>query len=225
MRTPIETEYSLEEIFLLSSAPYSVLAPGRFCCFSPEIFVKIEGRSVSTYPMKGTISAAIPGARETILSDFKESAEHATIVDLLRNDLSIFAKGVGVERYRYIDVLKTSEREILQVSSASRGQLPEDWRSSVGSGIFGMLPAGSCSGAPKESTLEIIRQAEDGPRGFYTGVAGLFAGASLDSGVLIRCVEESGGKKHFRSGGGITAYSRAADEYNEAWEKIYLPFV
>jgi para-aminobenzoate synthetase component 1 len=225
LQTPIECDLSLEEIFLASDAPYSLYLPGRFVCFSPERFVRIDkGGTISTCPMKGTINAEIPGAEQIILDDFKESAEHATVVDLLRNDLSLSAAKVRVERYRYVERLKTSEREILQVSSDIRGELGQDYHQRLGDVIFSMLPAGSVSGAPKESTLDIIRNSESGPRGFYAGVFGYYDGDEFDSGVIIRYIEEIDGQKHFRSGGGVTAYSRMEDEYDEALEKIYLPF-
>jgi para-aminobenzoate synthetase component 1 len=224
VKTPISSSLSLKEIFHLSDAPYTLYVPDRFTCFSPETFVKIEENIISTYPMKGTINANIPNAREVILNDFKESAEHATIVDLLRNDLSILGSDVEVSNYRFIDKLITSEREILQVSSEIKGTLKPNWPSLVGDIIFSMLPAGSCSGAPKASTLRIIRDAEREPRGFYTGIFGLFDGSSLDSGVLIRFIEIEDSEMYFRSGGGITAYSDVRDEYHEACDKIYLPF-
>jgi para-aminobenzoate synthetase component 1 len=225
IRTPIETDLSLEEIFIRSDSLFQLYVPGRFVCFSPEIFVSIKNGEISTYPMKGTINAAIPNARELILHDFKETAEHATIVDLLRNDLSIFAREVTVTKYRFIDHLKTKQREILQVSSEIKGRLPDLWESRVGDIIFGLLPPGSCSGAPKESTLRIIKEAEGEKRGYYTGIFGLFDGQNLDSAVLIRFIEEDQKKqKYFRSGGGITAYSLSSDEYQEALDKIYFPF-
>jgi para-aminobenzoate synthetase component 1 len=225
IKTPIECHLSLEDIFWPSDSPYRLYIPGHFVCFSPERFVKIQvDGTISTCPMKGTINNEILDAENVILNDFKESAEHATVVDLLRNDLSLSATGVTVNRYRYIDRVKTSQREILQVSSDIRGSLGQDFHSRLGEVIFKMLPAGSISGAPKESTLDIIRRAEDGPRGFYTGVFGYYDGQEFDSGVLIRFIEEENGQKYFRSGGGITAYSSLVDEYNEALEKIYLPF-
>jgi para-aminobenzoate synthetase component 1 len=225
IKTPVECDLSLEEIFLLSDSPYRLYVPGRFVSFSPERFVKIMADgTISTCPMKGTINAELPDAERVILDDFKESAEHATVVDLLRNDLSLSATKVRVSRYRYIDRLKTSQREILQVSSDIRGQLGSDFHGRLGDVILNMLPAGSVSGAPKGSTLEIISRAEREPRGYYAGVFGYYDGLELDSGVLIRFIEEENGQKYFRSGGGITAYSSLTDEYEEALEKIYLPF-
>ncbi|MDR2142206.1 MAG: aminodeoxychorismate synthase component I [Deltaproteobacteria bacterium] len=219
--TPLETSLGLEEIFAASSALYQLYVPGHFACFSPERFVRAHEGLISTCPMKGTINADIPNAEKVILEDFKETAEHATIVDLLRNDLSLSAQEVRVSRYRYIDRIRSRQREILQVSSEIIGRLPPDYPSQLGDIIFKMLPAGSCSGAPKAKTLEIIRRAEPGPRGFYTGVFGVFDGQSLDSGVLIRFIERTESGLVFRSGGGITAYSDLASEYQEVLEKIY----
>jgi para-aminobenzoate synthetase component 1 len=222
--TPIECSLSLSEIFAASSSPYQLLAPGRFVCFSPERFVLIKEGRISTCPMKGTINADVPGAEAAILADFKETAEHDTVVDLLRNDLSLSASEVRVSRYRYVDRIRTRQREILQVSSEITGSLPGDYRDYLGDIVFRALPAGSCSGAPKESTVNIIRRAERSPRGFYTGVFGVFDGEGLDSAVMIRFIEQSQGGLFFRSGGGITAYSTLELEYQEVLEKIYLPF-
>jgi para-aminobenzoate synthetase component 1 len=175
--------------------------------------------------MKGTINAGIPDAEEIILSDEKETAEHNTIVDLLRNDLGMVAENITVKRFRYINKIITPQRELLQVSSEITGKLPANYLSELGDIVCKMLPAGSVSGAPKQSTLEIIRKTEREPRGYYTGVFGYFDGEELDSAVMIRFIEEHNGKKYFRSGGGITAFSDPQKEYNEVIEKIYLPFV
>ena len=107
VRTPVVSGLSLEEIFMRAEAPYLLYVPGRFVCFSPERFVRIAGGRIATNPMKGTINASVPDARQTILNDPKETAEHNTVVDLLRNDLSIHADRVHVERFRYIDRIAT----------------------------------------------------------------------------------------------------------------------
>ncbi len=80
----------------------------RFTVFSPEIFIRIHQGKISSYPMKGTIDASIPFAAQLLINDPKETAEHATIVDLIRNDLSMVAERVSVSRYRYIDRLQTN---------------------------------------------------------------------------------------------------------------------
>lgn len=222
--TPISTNLSLVEIFSFSQAKFKLWFDDRFVVFSPERFVKIEVGCIRTYPMKGTIDAALPDAERTILDDVKESAEHFTIVDLLRNDLNRVAKRVRVERFRYIDRIDTWRGSLLQVSSEIAGEMPENWHKNVGEVIFRLLPAGSISGAPKRKTIEIIRAAEGYERGFYTGAFGYFDGQRLDSAVMIRFIEKQGNQLVFKSGGGITALSDARSEHQELIDKVYVPF-
>lgn len=221
--TPVETSLTLEEVFYRSAAPYKLYVKDRFVVFSPEIFVRIKEGCIYSFPMKGTIDATVPNAREKILNDAKETAEHATIVDLIRNDLSLVASHVTVPRFRYMDELRTNRGRLLQVSSEVRGELPTDWPSHLGDILFSLLPAGSVTGAPKKKTLEIIAEAETYERGFYTGVMGYFDGQSLDSAVMIRFLEQQGRRLFFKSGGGITAQSDWMSEYNEMKQKIYVP--
>ena len=224
IKTPLRSSLSLEEIFHFSKATYKLCLPGKWVCFSPECFVQIERGKIRTFPMKGTIDARLPHAHDIILNDRKETAEHNTIVDLLRNDLSRIATSVKVNRFRYIDELQTNRGPILQVSSEIEGTLPEGYLDNMGTLFFELLPAGSVSGAPKEATLRIIREAEGEPRGFYTGVAGYFDGEALESFVLIRFIEQYGTQLFFRSGGGITANSSCRKEYEEAIQKVYLAY-
>lgn len=225
IKTPIETNISLLDIFKRSKSPYQLYMPDRFVCFSPERFVKMSGGQISSNPMKGTIDAAVENAEETILNDFKETAEHNTIVDLIRNDLSMVANNVRVERFRYIDRIKSRDKEILQVSSEIAGDLQADYQSHFGDIILKLLPAGSISGAPKAATVNLIRSAEGEDRGYYTGIFGYYDGTDFDSAVLIRFIEQEEGRMYFRSGGGITAYSKCEDEYQEVLNKIYFPFL
>lgn len=221
--TPIETNLSLCELFFRSEALYKVWLKNRFVLFSPEIFVRIHNGQIYSYPMKGTIDASLPNARECILSDAKEAAEHATIVDLIRNDLSMVAREVIVSNYRYIDELHTNRGNLLQVSSEITGKLSDDYCAHLGDILFRLLPAGSITGAPKPKTQAIIDEAETYQRGFYTGVTGYFDGQQLDSAVMIRFIEQDNGQLIFKSGGGITAQSNMEREYNEMIQKVYVP--
>ncbi|MGM0444641.1 MAG: aminodeoxychorismate synthase component I [Fibrobacterota bacterium] len=221
--TPVTTQGSLRDIFAAARAPYRVWLAGSFAFFSPEPFVRITKNTIAAYPMKGTIDAALPRARTRILADPKEAAEHATIVDLLRNDLSRTARNVRVRRYRYIDHLTTSRRNLLQVSSEITGSLPADWRAHLGDILAALLPAGSVSGAPKKETVRIIRDAETHTRGFYTGITALFDGTTVESCVNIRFIQQRQGRLYYKSGGGITARSTACSEYAEMKDKVYVP--
>lgn len=223
--TPVTTDLTMYDIFRFSRAKYRLYVKDRFVVFSPECFVKISGNLISSYPMKGTIDAAVPDAARTILEDPKETAEHITIVDLIRNDIGIIAEKVRVRRFRYIDTLVTSEKILLQVSSEISGLLPANFHEKLGTILFHMLPAGSITGAPKKKTVEIITEAEGYDRGFYTGVFGYYDGKNLESAVMIRFIEQAGdGRLYFKSGGGVTVYSDPESEYQELIDKVYVPF-
>ena len=222
-RTPVDTNLTLKDIYYHSKAIYKLWVKDTFTVFSPEIFVRIHQGKISSYPMKGTIDASIPSAAQLLMNDPKEAAEHATIVDLIRNDLSMVANQVSVSRYRYIDTLQTNQGAILQTSSEIQGILPENYPEHLGELIFRLLPAGSITGAPKRKTMQIIREAETYDRGFYTGIMGYSDGINLDSAVMIRFVEQEGEKMYFKSGGGITCQSDAESEYNEMKQKVYVP--
>jgi para-aminobenzoate synthetase component I len=221
--TEITVNMSLEEIFMAARAPYRFLLKDRFVVFSPECFIRTEDDEIFTYPMKGTIDAATENAEQLLIGNRKEEWEHNTIVDLMRNDLSMIAGNVRVTRYRYTERIRTHKNEILQTSSEICGALPPDWRDDLGNSLLRILPPGSVSGAPKRKTLEIIRENESGPRGYYSGIFGIFDGKDLDTAVAIRFIEKRNNKTFFRSGCGITAHSNEEDEYNELIQKIYVP--
>ena len=257
-RVPVSCNLSLEEIFHRAKGKYKLLLRRKrnltpFVCFSPETFVRIKGGRIYSYPMKGTLDASLPNAEKQLMEDQKEAAEHATIVDLIRNDLSRVAEDVRVDKYRYIDVLHTNKGDILQTSSEISGRLPEDYQEHLGEILDAQLPAGSITGAPKDKTMQIIQEAEGYDRGFYTGIMGIYDQGELNSAVMIRFIEEetspvdfetdgeknfkakegkaSEGKEpkasrelYFKAGGGITSKSDCQREYEEVIQKIYLPF-
>ena len=221
--TPVESNYTLRDIFVSSRATYKLFLEDELVVFSPERFVRIRGNTISSNPMKGTIDASVPGAYQLLSSDHKEDAEHHTIVDLIRNDLSTIATDVRVKRFKYIEKLRTHQGELMQMSSEITGKLPGNFRESLGEKIFRMLPAGSICGAPKKKTVEIIRKVEGYERGYYTGIFGHFDGRDLDSAVAIRFIEKQGKNLIFKSGGGITFQSDWKKEYDEMQKKVYVP--
>lgn len=227
-RVKVDCDVTFEEIFLRAKGKYKLWLKSKdgkqIVCFSPESFVRISDGRIFSYPMKGTIDARITDAADVLMSDKKEAAEHATIVDLIRNDLSRVASDVCVDRYRYIDVLHTNKGDILQTSSEISGRLPDDYMPHIGDILDALLPAGSITGAPKDKTVEIISKAEGYDRGFYTGIMGICDGGWLNSAVMIRFLEQDGTGTYFKAGGGITAKSDCRKEYKEVLQKVYLPF-
>lgn len=222
-KMPLTTNMGLSELFLRSEARYRCWLRDRFVCFSPETFVTIDHGTICSYPMKGTCDASLPDAEATLMANAKEAAEHATIVDLIRNDLSLVADEVRVRRYRYVDRLATSHGPLLQTSSEITGELTPHYRQHLGDLLFRLLPAGSITGAPKPMTMRIISEAEGYDRGFYTGIMGHHVAGRVDSAVMIRFVDQEDGRLYYKAGGGITAYSNDDDEYQEVIQKVYVP--
>ncbi|NWF66075.1 MAG: chorismate-binding protein, partial [Campylobacterales bacterium] len=145
------------------------------------------------------------------------------IVDLLRNDLNMVSSNVRVEDFRYVEKINAGDKELLQVSSKIAGDLEENWQENLGDILLTLLPAGSISGTPKKSSVEIIKDVEGYQRGYFCGVFGYFNGDYLDSGVIIRYIENESNELYYKSGGGITADSIAFKEYQEMKDKIYVP--
>ena len=249
-RVPVSCNLSLEEIFHRAKGKYKLLLRRKrtqaedkahlkeenieenltpFVCFSPETFVRIKGGRIYSYPMKGTLDASLPNAEKLLMEDRKEAAEHATIVDLIRNDLSRVAEDVRVDKYRYIDVLHTNKGNILQTSSEISGRLPEDYPHHLGEILDAQLPAGSITGAPKDKTMQIIQEAEGYDRGFYTGIMGIYDHGELNSAVMIRFIEEetspvdfeTDGEKNFKASEG-KGDEASEGKRDEASRKLYF---
>ncbi|MGD9624483.1 MAG: aminodeoxychorismate synthase component I [Arcobacter sp.] len=226
-KTKIKTTLSLDEIYENTKSRFKLRFKNQkddFVCFSPERFIKIEDNNIFTYPMKGTIDAKFPNAKEKILTNQKEMAEHTMVVDLLRNDLGIVGSNVRVEDFRYIETINAGDKELLQVSSKISANLENNWSEKIGDILTSILPAGSITGTPKKKTVEILKDVENYERDFYTGIFGVYDGKNLDSSVMIRFIEEKDGEKFYKSGGGITCDSDVFLEYEELLDKVYLPF-
>ncbi|MBX2876032.1 MAG: aminodeoxychorismate synthase component I [Saprospiraceae bacterium] len=221
--TQVLSSLSLRQIIEQAQAPYRFYWKNQFAFFSPESFIKIEDQKIKSFPMKGTIRADVPNAEITLLENAKERAEHATITDLIRNDLSRVAEGVRVKQYRYLEGIEHQSGKLLQTSTEIVGDLDKNYKDHLGDIIMKLLPAGSISGAPKGRTVEVLADAEAGPRGYYTGIVGYFDGQNLDSAVAIRFLEQEGENLWYRSGGGLTYFSDPVVEYEELLQKIYLP--
>ena len=227
VKTKIETNLSLDEIYDYSNSLLKLrvkIDDFDFVCFSPEKFVEIIENKIYTYPMKGTIDTKIENAKEILLNSSKEKAEHTMVVDLLRNDLGKVASNIKVENFRFFEKIELKNRGLYQTSSKISGIIKENWKECLGDIVLELLPAGSITGTPKKSTVDILKNIENYDRGFYTGVFGIFDGKSLQSFVLIRFIEKIQDELFYKSGGGITLDSDLKLEYEELINKVYLPF-
>ena len=212
LSTPFAGE-SLDSLFtqLLERnlAPYSSFfrIPNlEIASATPELFLKREGKSVVTSPIKGTQTF-----KSGELFGVKDQAENIMIVDLMRNDLSRICE---IGSIKVTDFLRTeSHPEILHLVSDIGGELRDDitWAE-----IFNaLLPAGSISGAPKSSALKIIEQNEPTPREIYCGLIGWIENQKAVLGLAIRTFWAQDQTIYFGSGAGITWPSDPHEEWRE----------
>ncbi|MGO1285264.1 MAG: aminodeoxychorismate synthase component I [Brachybacterium sp.] len=188
---------------------------------SPESFFDWEGPLLRTAPMKGTAArghglAEDSAAREALQASEKDRAENVMIVDLLRNDLARVSEAGSVQ---VTELLRAEQYPTLwQLTSRIQGRpRPETGLVEVLEALF---PCGSITGAPKLSTMALIAEFEDAPRGAYCGALGYLAPGPAPRArfnVAIRTVVIDGadGSAVYGAGGGITWGSTAAAEYDE----------
>jgi para-aminobenzoate synthetase / 4-amino-4-deoxychorismate lyase len=201
---------------------------GRFvvASASPELFFERRGDEVLLRPMKGTARRGRDRDEDVRLAaelraSTKERAENVMIVDLMRNDIGRVAEVGSVD----VPALCTVERyeTVLQLTSDVTARLRP------GTGLVdlfrALFPCGSVTGAPKASSMGIIRALEPEPRGVYCGAIGLVgppdAPVAARFNVAIRTVvaDRATGEAVYGTGGGITWSSAAAAEHDEVLVK------
>jgi para-aminobenzoate synthetase / 4-amino-4-deoxychorismate lyase len=185
--------------------------------FSPELFLRRTGTTVTTSPIKGTSSRSTDCAtaerqRKELTASAKNMAENVMIVDLMRSDLS----GVCTPGSVTVPRLAAAEPHpgIWHLVSDVRGELAEP--STDGELVAATFPPGSVTGAPKVRAMEVIHELEVMPREVYTGAIGYRSPqAGLELNVAIRTFEFATGRVWLGAGGGIVADSEPAAEYAE----------
>jgi para-aminobenzoate synthetase component 1 len=209
----------------LNAAPFAAfLDYGDICVASssPERLFSCMGRTVEARPIKGTRRRDPDPARDAALvaelaSSRKDRAENVMIVDLLRNDLSrVCAPGTvrvpvlcGLETYANVHHLTSVVTGELQLGRT------------VADLLAAAFPGGSITGAPKIRAMEVIGEIEKSPRGVYCGAIGYFGfNGNADFNIAIRTAQFANGTARVQGGGGITARSEPAAEYDESLTKI-----
>jgi para-aminobenzoate synthetase/4-amino-4-deoxychorismate lyase len=191
------------------------------CSASPELFLRLDGDTLLTRPMKGTCARGLTYAedrqrRRALAESPKDRAENAMIVDMMRNDLGRIAARGSVQVVSAFDLEKypTVYQMTSSVACRSSAALAEMLRA--------VFPCASVTGAPKVRTMQIIRELEADARGVYTGSIGWLApGRKARLSVAIRTVsiDRAAGTAEYGVGGGIVWDSDKAGEYAECATK------
>ncbi len=187
---------------------------------SPELFLQLNGRNITTRPNQGTRPLA-PGMQAALLNSSKDAAELNMIVDLERNDLGRVCEigSVKVLQPRTIEAHPTVYHGVATISGTLRPNV----------GLVDLLratfPGGSITGAPKIRAMQIIEELEPLRRGPYCGAIGYIAAdGSMQFNVAIRTMIATNGMIHISVGGGIVADSDPAEEYKETLVKARAMF-
>jgi anthranilate synthase component 1 len=188
---------------------------------SPEMFVRLEGRTASLRPIAGTRPrgadlAADAALAEDLLADPKERAEHVMLVDLGRNDIGRVCEYGTVNVSDFFTIERYSH--VMHIVSHVEGTLRP------GLTAFDLVraafPAGTVSGAPKVRAMEIMSALEPEARGAYAGMVGYFGfDGAMDTCLAIRTMIGRGNTVSVQAGAGIVADSDPANEYQETVNK------
>jgi anthranilate synthase component 1 len=192
---------------------------------SPELLVRLEGRTVANHPIAGTRPRGATleedeALARDLLGDEKERAEHVMLVDLGRNDIGRVSAPGTVTVPRFMEIERYSH--VMHIVSNVEGEIAE--------GLTGLdalracFPAGTVSGAPKIRAMEIIAELETDRRGPYAGAAGYvdFSGG-MDTAIALRTMVIKDGIVSMQAGGGIVADSTPEGEHAESLHKMRGP--
>ena len=188
---------------------------------SPEMFVRLEGRTASLRPIAGTRprgadAAADEAYAKDLLADPKERAEHVMLVDLGRNDLGRVCEYGTIKVSDFFTVEKYSH--VMHIVSHVEGTLrPELTAFDL---VRAAFPAGTVSGAPKVRAMEIIAELESDARNAYAGMIGYFGfDGAMDTCLAIRTMIGRGNTVSVQAGAGIVADSDPFTEFQETVNK------
>jgi anthranilate synthase component 1 len=188
---------------------------------SPEMLVRLQGRTAEVRPIAGTRPRGQDEAEDQaleadLLADPKERAEHVMLVDLGRNDLGRVCEFGTVN----VPDLLTIERysHVIHLVSSVAGRLRDDM--DAYDLLRATFPAGTVSGAPKVRAMEIIEELEGTRRGPYAGAVGYFGfNGNMDTCITIRTILMQGNVAHLQAGAGIVADSDPTREWEETGHK------
>lgn len=215
-----------EDLWNLTNAPYAgylKLDQFELLSCSPELFIEFnQNKQIKTRPIKGTMPRYENIERDfiskqTLKNSQKDQAENVMIVDLLRNDLSIYANTGSVKTTQLFEI--ESFNQVHHMVSEIVATLKDDINPMQM--LLSALPGGSITGAPKIRAMQIIEELEEEARGAYCGTLGYF---NFDGtgrwNILIRSFQQYQNQLSLWAGGGITIASNAEAEYQESLDKI-----
>jgi len=195
---------------------------GNYSIFgsSPEAEIIVQNNKVEIHPIAGTFKRTGSTEEdlikaEALKADPKENAEHVMLVDLARNDLSKHAINVHVKKYKEVQYFS----HVIHLGSVVEGTL-KDKNDAID--IYAdTFPAGTLSGAPKYSAMQIIDRLESTQRGFYGGAIGMIGlSGEINHAIIIRSFLAKNKTLQYQAGAGIVIDSDEESELQEVNNKL-----
>ncbi|HEX9825609.1 MAG TPA: anthranilate synthase component I family protein [Flavobacteriaceae bacterium] len=220
---PLDTFKKLNNISKTPFATFLKYNNNYLLSASPERYLKKEGNTIISQPIKGTAKRSENASEDEQLkrnlqSDEKERSENIMIVDLVRNDLSHTAIKASVKIEELCNVYTFAQ--VHQMISTVTSKI--DKTTHPVEVITSTFPMGSMTGAPKISAMKIIETLEETKRGLYSGAVGYFTpNGDFDFNVVIRSILYNEEKRYasYSVGSAITAKSDPVKEYEECLVK------
>jgi len=212
-----------QQLISISPNPFSCfykLNNKYLLCASPERYLKKEGNTIVSQPIKGTIHRnstdinADEINKKQLYASSKDRSENVMVVDLVRNDLSKICKENSVEVEELFGIYTFPQ--LHQMISTVKGELRNDI--DLPGILKATFPMGSMTGAPKKRVMELIEQYEHTRRGIFSGAVGYITPEKdFDFNVVIRSIMYNQTNQYlsYQVGSGITFYSNAEEEYKE----------
>jgi para-aminobenzoate synthetase component 1 len=211
-----------KKMLSMTHAPFSLYVQHNshhVLCASPERYLSMTDRVVTSQPIKGTIRRGITEQEDEELErrlreSRKEQSENVMIVDLVRNDLSKSAEkgSVKVTELFGIHSFKTVHHMISTITAKVKDGV------TFSRLIRDTFPMGSMTGAPKVRAMQLIDTYEKSARGLYSGTIGYITPeGDFDFNVVIRSLIYDESKPYLSCsvGSAITALSDPEAEYDE----------
>ncbi len=217
---------------------YAALAPlgeETMLSVSPELFFDFwsgaegETGAILTRPMKGTAKRGASDEEDranaaALRASAKERRENELALEQMRGELGAIALAGSVvaARVAHVEALAT----VWQMTSDLEARTPAGTR--LEDVFRALFPSASVTGAPRATTMALIRSVEPEPRGFYCGAFGLVrpdprGGVRATFNVPIRTVVLRGRQASIGVGSGITPLSSDEGEWRE-WQhkRVFL---
>lgn len=190
---------------------------------SPELLFRAEGQTLQADCLAGTIRRGADPEEddalgEALLTSAKDRHEHALVAEAIASVLAPLAEQLEMaetptlRRLPNVQHLHTPVRATLHAGA------------SLAAILEAMHPTPAVGGTPRERAIELIRELEAQPRGWYAGPVGWVSREAAEFAVAIRSAGLAGARATVWAGAGIVAGSEPAAEWDETARKA-MPLV